>query len=746
MASTIARVSLTSSGMQADGASALAGKYEIDQDPTIAANVFSADGSEIVFVTSAKDITGDGSSQVVIKNLTTGVDTLETGGASVATATSATFTPDGQKLIIEGFANGAQQIFEKDPTSGTTTLVSSDSTGAAGNNYSSVMAVSTTGNRVAFSSASNNLVAGQTSGASDFVKDVGTGNIVQLGDGQTDTATSGGFGFSSNLSEAVYTNEANDESGPPPEVYAENLTDGTKTLVSGTAAVAGDKGGFDGMLLSNGTEVAFNSESTNLVAGAPSGGVFVKNLTTGTISTVLANQVTTSGNETSGTGYELVAASPTSRQLAFESFTADMVTNADGSNYGSATTQISVTDLAGATAAVTPSASYTFTGGPGPITDPGYESPFGPSADSQSGTINGTVYGGVTYSPDGTKIAYSQDTYTNYAYDFSAATPTQSGTLSSQVFVYDTQTGTSTAVTDKVTDDLGARSGSFYASVSFSPNSQDIAVEQNTVGQGSPQTIVTNLASGARTSVPIDSSDIFFAPNGRSIAFTSSNPLTPDDTNAVSDVFVAPVCFASGTRITTTRGDVAVEDLAIGDLAVTTSGARRPIIWVGHRTIDCRACHDRAAVLPVRITAHALGSNKPSRDLHVSPGHAICVDVAGEVLIPASSLVNGITIARVDVARVIYWHVELEGGHDILLAENLPVESYIDVGNRAFFLESNVTALGATPDGSPATNSLVDYCRPYVADGPVVAAVRARLEANAGAALAPVRRKSANEA
>ena len=116
------------------------------------------------------------------------------------------------------------------------------------------------------------------------------------------------------------------------------------------------------------------------------------------------------------------------------------------------------------------------------------------------------------------------------------------------------------------------------------------------------------------------------------------------------------------------------------------------------------------------------------------------------MLIPASSLVNGITIARVDVARVTYWHVELEGGHDILLAENLSAESYIDVGNRAFFLENNVTALGATPDGSPATNSLVDYCRPYVADGPVVAAVRARLEANAGAARAPVRLKSANEA
>ena len=550
MASTFERVSTTSTGGQADGESSLTSDVGNNVGEAVTPVVFSADGNEIVFISSAPDITGDGSSQAVIKNLTTGVDTLETGSGDITTAASAAFTPDGSKLVIEGFSNGGQQIFEKNPTSGTTTLVSSDNTGAAGNGESSALAVSTNGDRVAFSSSSSNLVTAQASGNSDFVKDVGTGAIVQLGDGDTGTASSDGFSFTSNLSEAVYTNEADDESGPPPEVYAENLTTGAKTLVSGAAGVASNKGGFDGVLLANGTQVAFNSESTNLVAGAPSGGVFVKNLTTNAITTVLANQVTTAGNETSGTAYELVAASPDSRNLAYETFVGNQVNAADGSNHGTATTQISVTNLnSGATVDVTPSATYTFTGGPGAITDPGYESPFGPSADSQAGTINGTIYGGVVYSPDGTKIAFSKEIYTNYSYDFSATPPTQSGTLSTQVFVYDTQSGATKAVTSMATDNVGTKSGSFYSGVSFSPNSQDVVVDENTVGGTGSQTIVTNLTSGTQTTVPVDSDQVFVSPTGPLVAFTSSDALVPDDTNGDSDVYVVPVCFALGTRI-----------------------------------------------------------------------------------------------------------------------------------------------------------------------------------------------------
>ena len=205
----------------------------------------------------------------------------------------------------------------------------------------------------------------------------------------------------------------------------------------------------------------------------------------------------------------------------------------------------------------------------------------------------------------------------------------------------------------------------------------------------------------------------------------------------VSVSFVSnAVCYVSGTMIRTARGeetvDIAVEYLSVGDFVVTASGARRVITWLGHRHTDCRAHPRPIEVMPIRISAHALGPNKPARDLMVSPGHAICLDICGEVLIPASALLNGTTIQQVEVDQVTYWHVELDS-HDILLAENLPAESYIDMGNRTFFAEAGIVTLDAAPDGDPARRTYADYCRPFHLDGPLVEAARMQLRARAEA-------------
>ena len=189
----------------------------------------------------------------------------------------------------------------------------------------------------------------------------------------------------------------------------------------------------------------------------------------------------------------------------------------------------------------------------------------------------------------------------------------------------------------------------------------------------------------------------------------SNTPLTTGQTypltNGGSSQFVFnpaftanPVCFAVGTKILTSDGEIAVERLKVGAQLLTASGEHRAIHWLGHRTIDCRRHPSPHEVMPVRIAAHTFGEGRPLRDLRVSPGHAICVDAVGEVLIPAAALVNGTTIVQEQVDTITYWHVELEGGHDIVLAENLPCESYIEMGNRAFFAETDVTTLHASPD------------------------------------------------
>ncbi|MGE0418313.1 MAG: Hint domain-containing protein [Acetobacteraceae bacterium] len=150
-------------------------------------------------------------------------------------------------------------------------------------------------------------------------------------------------------------------------------------------------------------------------------------------------------------------------------------------------------------------------------------------------------------------------------------------------------------------------------------------------------------------------------------------------------VLDAPPCYRAGTHILTMRGQVAVEDLTTGDTAITASGRHAPIVWIGHRRVDCRRHPDPRLVWPIRVCAGAFGPRVPTRDLWLSPDHAAFID--GH-LIPIRHLINGASIAQVPVQHVTYFHVELDR-HDILLAECLPAESYLDTGNRGSFANAH---------------------------------------------------------
>jgi uncharacterized repeat protein (TIGR03803 family) len=153
----------------------------------------------------------------------------------------------------------------------------------------------------------------------------------------------------------------------------------------------------------------------------------------------------------------------------------------------------------------------------------------------------------------------------------------------------------------------------------------------------------------------------------------------------VTNTGYAVACFCHGTKILTARGDVAVEDLAIGDPLVTVSGEARPIRWIGRRHIDLTVAANHAAVQPVRVAAHAFGPGRPHHDLWVSPDHAVFVE---GVLIPIKYLRSGRTIMQETRDEVTYWHVEL-ARHDVIFAEGLPCESYLDTGNRSGFINGS---------------------------------------------------------
>jgi hypothetical protein len=187
-------------------------------------------------------------------------------------------------------------------------------------------------------------------------------------------------------------------------------------------------------------------------------------------------------------------------------------------------------------------------------------------------------------------------------------------------------------------------------------------------------------------------------------------------------------CFAAGTLISIEGEQRAVESLVEGDLVTSPWGETLPVIWLGHRRVDCARHPSPKDVWPVRVRAHAFGPSLPARDLRLSPDHAVFVAPEGSrgVLIPIRHLINGTSVVQEHVDEVTYWHVELPR-HAILFAEGLPAESYLDTGNRGAFIEADGATMLHADFAAGIWNA--HACAPHVSTGPLLDAIRARLAA-----------------
>ncbi len=232
------------------------------------------------------------------------------------------------------------------------------------------------------------------------------------------------------------------------------------------------------------------------------------------------------------------------------------------------------------------------------------------------------------------------------------------------------------------------------------------------------------FAAGGTTSFTSSTRKLTVSQGGHTYSQTLSGSYTGLAFELVSDGgsgtnIVVVACFRRGSRISMAAGSgVAIENLRAGDRVLTIDGPQ-PIVWIGHRAIDCQRHPAPHLVWPVRICAHAFGPGLPRRDLWLSPDHALFIDGA---LIPVKHLIDGDAIAQVPVTNVEYWHVELPR-HAVLLAEGLPAESYLSIGDRGNFANGG-SALTLHPDfASRAWEAR--GCAPLVVGGPLLQAARA---------------------
>ncbi|PTQ72598.1 Hint domain-containing protein [Celeribacter persicus] len=162
-------------------------------------------------------------------------------------------------------------------------------------------------------------------------------------------------------------------------------------------------------------------------------------------------------------------------------------------------------------------------------------------------------------------------------------------------------------------------------------------------------------------------------PAGVTLTYVQGNS-TYQSTGPNLDPTPTVPCFAAGTKIETPNGEVPIQYLKVGDLVSTLDHGPRPILWIGHSTVD-----GRSKLAPIQIEAEALGNRNA---LKVSPNHRFLLHGAdiellfGEesVFAPAKALVNDISIRRSPCHRVTYFHILLSG-HEIIFSEGIATES-----------------------------------------------------------------------
>lgn len=171
---------------------------------------------------------------------------------------------------------------------------------------------------------------------------------------------------------------------------------------------------------------------------------------------------------------------------------------------------------------------------------------------------------------------------------------------------------------------------------------------------------------------------------------TFANGYSKDDYIFSGDT-VTIVCFLPGSMIRTSKGDVSVENLHIGDDVIAfdwkaNKDVGRSVVWAGkaHAVVSAHLPDDEAG-WPVRILKDAIADGVPYKDMLITAEHCLFFD--GK-FVPVRMLVNGRSIFYdKSITSYDYYHIETEQ-HSVITADGMRTESYLDTGNRRAFRQN----------------------------------------------------------
>ncbi len=323
----------------------------------------SADGMKVAFESTANDLVGTDTNRrpdVFVRDLTTGTTTLvSVNAAGTDSGNGVSYGPsisaDGTKVafgsddsnLVGTDTNGTDDIFVRDLTAGTTTLVSVNAAGTdSGNGDSFSLSISADGTKVAFGSSASDLVGTDTNGGQDvFVRDLTTRTttLVSVNLAGNDSGSPGSHNFyqqsiSADGTKVVFTSQASDLVGTDTngayDVFVRDLSTGVTELVSVNAAGT-DSGNSESLMRAisaDATKIAFTSEASDLVGTDTNGlqDVFARDLTTGT--TILAS-INAAGTDSGNAASIDPVMSADGTKVAFSSSASDLVGNETKGRY-----------------------------------------------------------------------------------------------------------------------------------------------------------------------------------------------------------------------------------------------------------------------------------------------------------------------------------------------------------------------------------------------------------------------------
>ena len=142
-------------------------------------------------------------------------------------------------------------------------------------------------------------------------------------------------------------------------------------------------------------------------------------------------------------------------------------------------------------------------------------------------------------------------------------------------------------------------------------------------------------------------------------------------------------CFVTGTRILTTGGLVAIQNLRPGDMVQTLDNGAQEVTWMGRRQLSADYLVKHPQLCAVHITAGALGEGYPARGLTVSPQHRVLLRSkiiqrmadTPEILVAAVKLVGLPGVRRVWSELGVQYHHFTCADHEVVWANGAPAET-----------------------------------------------------------------------